>query len=55
MIDGRVSPVGGGAVIVFRDVTDEHARAVLNDHTLYALFNSLPIPLTVGRRRATAA
>jgi PAS domain S-box-containing protein len=51
VVDGSVSPVGGGAVIVFRDVTDEHARAVLNERTLYALFNSLPIPLTVGSAR----
>ncbi len=51
VIDGSVSPVGDGAVIVFRDVTDEHARAVLNEHYLYALFNSMPIPLTVGLAR----
>ncbi|HZQ81343.1 MAG TPA: ATP-binding protein [Gaiellaceae bacterium] len=51
VIDGSVSPVAGGAVIVFRDVTDEHAREVLNEHTLYALFNSLPIALTVGSAR----
>ncbi|HLK45456.1 MAG TPA: PAS domain-containing protein, partial [Acidimicrobiales bacterium] len=51
VIDGSVSAVSNGAVIVFRDVTDEHARAVLNDHYLYALFNSMPIPLTVGLAR----
>jgi PAS domain S-box-containing protein len=48
VLDGSVSPVGGGTVVVFRDVTDEHARAVLNEQYLYALFNALPIPLTVG-------
>jgi PAS domain S-box-containing protein len=48
VLDGSVSPVEDGAVIVFRDVTAEHARAVLNEQYLYALFNSMPIPLTVG-------
>ncbi len=47
MLDGTFSHVAGGSVAVFRDVTDEHAREVLNQQTLYALFNSLPIPLTV--------
>jgi PAS domain S-box-containing protein len=51
VLDGSVSPVGDGAVIVFRDVTDEHQQAVLNERTLYALFNSMPIPLTVGTAR----
>jgi PAS domain S-box-containing protein len=51
VIDGSIAPVGAGAVVVFRDVTDEHARAVLNERTLYALFNSMPIPLTVGTAR----
>ena len=48
VLDGSVSPASGGAIIVFRDVTAEHARAVLNEQYLYALFNSMPIPLTVG-------
>jgi PAS domain S-box-containing protein len=48
VLDGSVSPVGDGAVVVFRDVTDEHERQVLNERYLYALFNSMPIPLTVG-------
>jgi PAS domain S-box-containing protein len=48
VLDGSVSPVGSGAVVVFRDVTDEHERQVLNEQYLYALFNSMPIPLTVG-------
>jgi PAS domain S-box-containing protein len=48
VLDGSVSPAAGGAIIVFRDVTAEHQRAVLNEQYLYALFNSMPIPLTVG-------
>ena len=48
VLDGSVSPLPDGAVIVFRDVTAEHAREVLNERYLYALFNSMPIPLTVG-------
>lgn len=51
VLDGSVSPLEGGSVIVFRDVTAEHERQVLNEHYLYALFNSLPIPLTVGSAR----
>ena len=50
VLDGSVSPVGDAAIIVFRDVTDEHAREVLNERWLFALFNTLPIPLTVGAR-----
>ena len=48
VLDGSVSPTQDGAVIVFRDVTAEHERQVLNERYLYALFNSMPIPLTVG-------
>ena len=48
VLDGSVSPTAGGAIIVFRDVTAEHQQAVLNEQYLYALFNSMPIPLTVG-------
>ena len=48
VLDGSVSPTQDGAVIVFRDVTAEHEREVLNERYLYALFNSMPIPLTVG-------
>ena len=48
VLDGSVSSAPGGAVIVFRDVTAEHQREVLNERYLYALFNSMPIPLTVG-------
>ena len=50
VLDGSVSPIGDTAVIVFRDVTDEHAREVLNERWLLALFNTLPIPLTVGNK-----
>jgi PAS domain S-box-containing protein len=48
VLDGTFSHVVGGGIAVFRDVTDEHAQRVLNDQTLYALFNALPIPLSVG-------
>ena len=48
VLDGSISPAAGGAVVVFRDVTAEHESAVLNERYLYALFNSMPIPLTVG-------
>lgn len=48
VLDGSTAAAGGGAVIVFRDVTDEHARSVLNERYLYALFNTLPMPLTIG-------
>ena len=51
VLDGSASAVADGAVIVFRDVTAEHARAVLNERYLYALFNHMPIPLTVGAAR----
>jgi PAS domain S-box-containing protein len=48
VLDGSVSPSSNGAIIIFRNVTDEHAQAVLTERYLYALFNSMPIPLTVG-------
>jgi PAS domain S-box-containing protein len=48
VLDGTFSLVEGGSVSVFRDVTDEHAQTVLNERTLRALFNSLPIPLSVA-------
>jgi PAS domain S-box-containing protein len=48
VLDGSISPAPDGAVVVFRDVTAEHERAVLNERYLYALFNSIPIPLTVA-------
>src|SRR5207245_6898569 len=48
VLDGSISPAPEGAVVVFRDVTAEHEREVLNERYLYALFNSMPIPLTVG-------
>ncbi len=48
VLDGSISPAPGGAVIVFRDVTAEHEREVVNERYLYALFNAIPIPLTVA-------
>ncbi len=54
VLDGSISPAPGGAVIVFRDVTAEHERAVLNERYLYALFNSIPIPLTVAEASSQA-
>ena len=48
VLDGSISPAPGGAVIVFRDVTTEHEREVLNERYLYALFNAIPIPLSVA-------
>ena len=34
-------------MIVFRDVTDEHLRNERNEHTLSALFDSLPVAVGV--------
>jgi PAS domain S-box-containing protein len=48
VLDGSISPAPDGAIVVFRDVTAEHEREVLNERYLYALFNSIPVPLTVG-------
>jgi PAS domain S-box-containing protein len=48
VLDGSVSPAGAGAVIVFRDVTDEHERSELNVRTLNALFAALPIAVSVA-------
>ena len=49
VLDGSVSPVGRGAVIVFRDVTDEHLRHQLNQETLNALFDAIPTAISVAR------
>ena len=49
VLDGSVSPVGSGVVIVFRDVTDEHLRNQLNQETLNALFDALPTAISVAR------
>ncbi len=48
VLDGSVSPVAGGAVIVFRDVTDEHTRNQLNEQTLSALFDAIPAAIIVA-------
>jgi PAS domain S-box-containing protein len=47
VLDGSVSPVADGAVIVFRDVTEEHQRNQVNAHTLHELFDALPVAVTV--------
>jgi PAS domain S-box-containing protein len=45
VVDGSLSPTpnGDGAVIVLRDVTEEHERADLNAASLRTLFDALPI------------
>jgi PAS domain S-box-containing protein len=48
VLDGSVSPVERGAVIVFRDVTDEHQRNQLNEQTLTALFDAIPAAIVVA-------
>ena len=48
VLDGSVSPVGNGSVIVFRDVTAEHLRNQLNQQTLNALFNAIPMAISVA-------
>jgi len=48
VLSGSVSPVGTGAVIVFRDVTDEHLRNQLNQQTLNALFDTIPTAISVA-------
>jgi PAS domain S-box-containing protein len=51
VIDGSAAAVPDGSVLIFRDVTDEHAREVLNEHYLSALFHYMPVPLTVANAR----
>ena len=48
VLDGSVSAVAEGAVIVFRDVTDEQARADLSEQTLAALFDAIPVAISVA-------
>jgi PAS domain S-box-containing protein len=48
VLDGSVSPSGGGAVIVFRDVTDEHRQNILNTQTLEAVFDAMPTAISVA-------
>jgi PAS domain S-box-containing protein len=47
VLDGSVSPVGAGSVIVFRDITTEHLRHQLNQDTLNALFDAIPTAISV--------
>jgi PAS domain S-box-containing protein len=47
VLDGSVSPVDDGAVIVFRDVTAEQALVEQNEQTLKALFDALPVAISV--------
>ena len=49
VLDGSVSPVGTGTVIVFRDVTAEHLRNQLNQETLNSLFDAIPTAISVAR------
>jgi len=51
VLDGSVSPAGGGAVIVFRDVTDEHRENILNQQTLEAVFDGMPTAISVSEPR----
>ncbi len=48
VLDGSVAPGGGGAVIVFRDVTDEHRENLLNRQTLEALFDAMPTAISAA-------
>jgi PAS domain S-box-containing protein len=48
VLEGSVSPVGAGSVIVFRDVTTEHLRHQLNQETLNALFDAIPMAISVA-------
>lgn len=51
VVDGSAAAVPDGSVMIFRDVTDEHAREVLNEHYLSALFHYMPVPLMVADAR----
>ena len=51
VLDGSVSPAAGGAVIVFSDVTDEHRKNQLNRQTLEALFDGIPMAISVADPR----
>ena len=50
VIDGSVAQSRGGVVVVFRDVTDEHAESELNRQTLQAIFDSMPTGLALTER-----
>jgi PAS domain S-box-containing protein len=47
VLDASVAWTAAGTVVVFRDVTEEHQRAVLNERYLVRLFDSVPVPLAV--------
>ncbi len=48
VLSGSVSPTASGAVIVFRDVTDEHVQNQLKQETLNALFDAIPTAISVA-------
>jgi PAS domain S-box-containing protein len=47
VVDGSVSPLDGGAVIAFRDVTEEYRREYLNEQYVRALFDAIPSAIVV--------
>jgi PAS domain S-box-containing protein len=47
IVDGSVAPIEGGAVIAFRDVTEEHRREYLNEQYIRALFDAIPSAIVV--------
>jgi len=47
VIDGSSSPLEDGAVIVFRDVTDEYEREFVTEQYLRALFDTIPTAINV--------
>jgi PAS domain S-box-containing protein len=48
VIDGSSSPVDNGVVVVFRDVTEEYLQNQLNEQTLAALFDAIPVAIFVA-------
>jgi PAS domain S-box-containing protein len=48
VIDGTSSPVENGVVVVFRDVTEEYLQNQLNEQTLAALFDAIPVAIFVA-------
>jgi PAS domain S-box-containing protein len=47
VVDGSVAPIEGGAVIAFRDVTEEYRREYLNEQYIRALFDAIPNAIVV--------